>query len=68
MTAPAQAHAAFSPALAAADPLLHHWMRQAMLRLRREVCWAWRERTGKPGGDAAPPFSERLVESLDRAR
>lgn len=68
MTAPAREYAAFSPALAVGDPLVHYWLRQAMLRLRREVCWAWRERTGGVPMGMAPPLVERLSESLDRAR
>jgi hypothetical protein len=60
--------AAFSPGLSAGDPLANHWLRQVMLRLRREVCWAWQERGAGPPAAGAPPFVDRLSDSLDRAR
>lgn len=31
----------FTPGLAAGDVSANYWMRQVMLRLRREVCWIW---------------------------
>jgi hypothetical protein len=58
----------FTPGLAAADPLANYWLRQAMLRLRREICWMWQERTGRAPEGIVPPFTERVSESLDRAR
>jgi hypothetical protein len=58
----------FTPGLAAADPLANYWLRQAMLRLRREICWMWQERTGRAPEATLPPFTERVSESLDRAR
>jgi hypothetical protein len=33
--------AGFVPDLRIGDPLARHWVRAAMLRLRREVCWRW---------------------------
>jgi adenylate kinase family enzyme len=51
---------AFSPALEAADDLANYWIRQVMLRVRREICWLWRDRS-------APP-ADRVSDSLDRAR
>lgn len=58
----------FTPGLAAANPLANYWLRQAMLRLRREICWMWQERTGRAPEGIVPPFTERISESLDRAR
>lgn len=58
----------FTPGLAAADPLANYWLRQAMLRLRREICWMWQERTGRAPEGTLPPFTERVSESLDRVR
>jgi ATP-dependent 26S proteasome regulatory subunit len=68
MTAPQTEFVAFSPALTATDATANYWLRQAMLRLRREVCWAWRERTEGPPAGAVPPFVDRLSESLNHAR
>ena len=34
----------FSPNLRADDELANYWMRQAMLRTRREIAWIWHER------------------------
>jgi hypothetical protein len=59
---------AFSPSLAAADPLANYWLRQVMLRLGREVCWMWQERTGSAPAGIMPPLVDRLSESLDRSR
>lgn len=59
----------FSPNLEASDAAANYWMRQAMLRLRREIAWIWNER-----GAAAhsvgelPPFIDRVSDSLDLAR
>jgi hypothetical protein len=61
----------FSPALRAADPCANYWMRQATIRLRREICWCWHERGMQPGSAGAavlPPFSDRLVHTLDQSR
>ena len=35
---------AFLPGAHGEDPLAQYWLRQVTLRLRREVCWLWRER------------------------
>lgn len=60
----------FQPALAPGDPLANHWLREVTVRLRREVCWLWHERSpgisGAPG--ALPPFSDRLSATLDQTR
>ena len=36
--------AAFTPGVRTDDPLAYYWLSQVTLRLRREVCWLWRER------------------------
>ena len=57
----------FLPALRAGDALAEHWLRNVTLRLRRELCWLWRERA--PGGNGAlPPFTDRLAGVLDLSR
>ena len=64
----------FQPALRVADAEAAHWLAQVTLRLRREVCWLWRERGLLAGaGEAAsgallPPFSDPLLAVLDLAR
>lgn len=60
----------FSPELRAVDTAANTWMRQATLRLRREVCWRWHQQGVH---DAAvmrtlPPLAERLNVSLDLTR
>ncbi len=71
---PASAPVAFLPRLAVEDPLAAHWLRQVTIRLRREVCWLWRERSllaGTPlerGAGLLPPFVDRLGGVLDLAR
>ena len=59
---------AFSPSLAATQPLANYWLRQVMLRLRREVCWMWYERTGAEPTGITPPRIDTLSDSLDRSR
>ncbi len=60
------------PTLRVGDPTAAYWLRQVTLRLRREVCWLWRERGLLAGGDGPsallPPFTERLSEVLNLAR
>jgi ATPase family associated with various cellular activities (AAA) len=62
----------FLPALRAGDPLAEYWLRNVTLRLRREVCWLWRERAptdaGHSGNGSLPPFSDRLGGALDLTR
>jgi len=48
----------FTPGLDVPDAWTAHWIRQAVLRLRRELCWAWRQsQTPDP-----------LTDALDRSR
>ena len=62
---------AFLPGVRGRDVLAHHWLGQVTLRLRREVCWLWRERELQ-GGDAAaaavPPPVDRALAALDLVR
>ena len=62
----------FTPTLRADDPLAAYWLRNVTLRLRREICWLWRERgdSARADGDRVvlPPFTERLDTSLDLSR
>jgi AAA+ superfamily predicted ATPase len=63
----------FTPDVRGTDPFAHYWLQQATLRLRREICWLWRERALTTGdqGDvtrALPPLSDHGVTALDRAR
>ena len=64
--------AAFAPGIRSGDPVAHHWLAQVTLRLRREVCWLWRERSlqSADGIDAAalPPAVDRALAALDLAR
>jgi len=47
----------FLPGLAPEDPAAFWWLRQATVRLRREVCWLWHERAGQAGEpDKLPLF------------
>jgi hypothetical protein len=48
----------FTPGLSVPDAWTEHWVRQAVLRLRRELCWAWR--------DSQTP--DPLSDALDRTR
>src|SRR6476469_7521670 len=60
----------FSPNLRADDELANHWMRQAMLRARREIAWIWHERgTGAEGRTGElPPLIDKVSDSLDLSR
>ena len=69
---------AFMPRAGGSDDLVHYWLRQVTLRLRREVCWLWRERQAQglctaadlpaPGGSDLPPFADPALGALDLAR
>src|SRR5580765_2457847 len=60
----------FSPNLRAGDARANYWMRQVMIRLRREICWCWRERGAQMSNDPAvlPPFSDKVSTTLDLSR
>ena len=55
--------AALNPAIDVPDALAAWWVRQVVLRLRREVCWAWWQRTGAVQTDAT-----RLPPACDAAQ
>jgi hypothetical protein len=48
----------FTPGLDAGDAYTSYWVRQANLRLRRELCWLWRQAQS----------SDAVAEALDRSR
>ncbi len=60
----------FSTNLRADDEWANYWMRQATLRLRREIAWIWNERghTGKARMGELPPIIDQVSNSLDFAR
>jgi hypothetical protein len=62
----------FLPGLRGEDVVAQYWLRQVTLRMRREVCWLWRERELQHALDAAdsmlPPFTDRALGSLDLVR
>src|SRR5262249_1092982 len=59
----------FSPELRADDDLANYWLRQVMLRMRRELCWRWHECGLQPNETTSlPPFTDKLAESLDQTR
>lgn len=62
----------FTPGVRGEDVLAQYWLSQVTLRLRREVCWLWRERSLQNGAGqgsvALPPCCDRTVEALDLAR
>ena len=61
----------FLPGARGEDMVAQHWLRQVTLRLRREVCWLWRERGAQVSADAygaVPPFADRALGSLDLRR
>jgi|SRR6516162_1490018 hypothetical protein len=67
------AEVAFMPGVRGHDTLARHWLGQVTLRLRREVCWLWRERSLQSGdaADAAgalPPPVDRALAALDLVR
>lgn len=60
----------FSPNLRADDDSANFWMRQATIRLRREICWLWQERgLNLPNNDQQlPVFIDKISASLDLTR
>jgi len=67
---------AFLPAIQPGDEAAAWWLRQVTVRLRREVCWLWRERVAQAAPPAEPatnvadlpPFAHPALASLDLAR
>ena len=62
----------FTPGVRGKDEVAQYWLSQVTVRLRREVCWLWRERSLQSavdrGGTALPPYRDRVVEALDLVR
>jgi hypothetical protein len=83
-TRTARREATFDPGVSVADPTTRAWLRQATLRLRREVAWRWHERdtaatdpnlgavaaNSSTGSNGAGPHpsADPLIESLDLMR
>lgn len=61
---------AFSPGLKTGDSLANYWLRQVMLRLRREVCWVWYDRESHPKSYAVSSSSvgDQTSANLDLVR
>src|SRR5262249_21768884 len=63
---------AFVPGVRGHDACARHWLAQVTLRLRREVCWLWRERdlrAADPSRSSAVPAPiDRTLAALDLAR
>jgi len=63
---------AFLPGVHGQDALAQYWLSQVTLRLRREVCWLWRERSlqgaGGSEGMALPPPVDGALAALDLLR
>lgn len=74
MTNPLGTHAladpvAFLPGIHGQDAQAGHWLAQVTLRLRREVCWLWRERLLQGGGESPlPPPVDGALAALDLLR
>jgi len=68
----ASAPVTFFPGVQAEDAAANYWLHQVALRLRREICWLWRERGTlagvEPGLALLPPFADRAGASLDLSR
>lgn len=64
--------ATFTPGVRGRDEVAQYWLSQVTVRLRREICWLWRERSlqngAAPVGAILPPCGDRVVEALDLAR
>lgn len=63
---------AFTPGVRGGDALAQYWLGQVALRLRREVCWLWRERGAQTaadnGGSPLPPLVDPTLAALDLLR
>jgi ATPase family associated with various cellular activities (AAA) len=67
-----------TPQLAPADSDAAWWIAQVTLRLRREICWCWYQRTGgrnaaveperAPEPGVTPPFTDAAQDGLDLTR
>lgn len=57
-----------NPRVTVTDPAIAYWLQQVTLRLRREVCWCWANRTGQATQVGLPPLADPAAENLDLAR
>jgi hypothetical protein len=59
----------FTPGLSVGDPLAGYWLRQSMLRLRRELAWLWQEQGLSPDVPAASlRVKDKVSGALDMQR
>jgi adenylate kinase family enzyme len=58
----------FTPGIEAGDASVAYWLRQANVRLRREICWCWANRAGQLTARGLPPLADAAAENLDFAR
>jgi vesicle-fusing ATPase len=68
---PLESTVGFLPGLHGEDALGQYWLGQVALRLRREVCWLWRERAAQSCADVGaplPPTVDRTLAALDLLR
>jgi ATPase family protein associated with various cellular activities (AAA) len=68
MSVSAVAPVLFTPRIAAANQTIAYWLRQANLRLRREMCWCWANRAGQVARVGLPPSADPAAENLDLTR
>jgi ATPase family protein associated with various cellular activities (AAA) len=63
---------AFTPGLRGDDEVAQYWLSHVTLRLRREICWLWRERSLQGAGESAsaalPAPVDRALSALDLLR
>lgn len=63
---------AFLPRVRGNDAAAQYWLSHVTLRLRREVCWLWRERSQQAAVEssaaALPPPVDRALAALDLVR
>jgi hypothetical protein len=60
--------ALLNPRVDVADASVAHWLRQATVRLRREVAWCWANRTGEIVHAGLPPLVDAAAANLDLTR
>lgn len=60
---------AITPGVRIDDPQSAYWVRQAILRVRREIAWCWHQRPSTPApGGVLPPLADAAAEHLDLVR
>ena len=58
----------FTPGLLAEDVCANHWLGQVTIRLRREICWRWRQLGGDSSINSPLPDGDKLTANLDMSR